>query len=140
MHDNQRQSDLVDTVSNLLIIIVIVSAVVVFFCFREAHASGPRTITFNQNGDCPLITGWELTYQPVAGAGAQPGANTTGFSFTNTAPLVCGPGATTVVPTVGAGPYRFWLRAVTATGATSAYSNFIDANIPFAAPVLNSVN
>jgi hypothetical protein len=103
------------------------------------RASGPRTVTFDQVSDCTFITGWELAYEPMATAGALPSATALGFSATNISPLVCGIGAKFAYSAIGVGQYRFWLRAVASDGTKSAYSNTVDAPLPFAAPHLVSV-
>jgi hypothetical protein len=103
-----------------------------------ARAGGPVTVTFDQLADCAVVGGWELAYERAATAGATPGTAALGASIPKGA--TCGANTSGVVNSTGVGNMRFWLRAVDTTGAIkSAYSNFVEAALPFASPVLKSV-
>jgi hypothetical protein len=75
----------------------------------------------------------------VAGARRRSSAGATGVSIPKGS-LTCGANVSAIVATTGVGTMRFWLRAVDTTGTVkSAYSNTVDAPLPFASPVLKSV-
>lgn len=105
-------------------------------------ASGDMTVIFDQPADCESIAGWELSWEPTASASDKPGASAFGASIPNdNSKFTCGLGAETVLNIVGIGSNRFWIRAVGNQAATfSEYSNFLDSNVPFAPPVLRSVD
>lgn len=104
------------------------------------QATGPRLVTFDQPADCEFVAGWELAYEPVSRGTTEPSPLASGFTVASgPAPLACGPGASFVFTAAGVGDHRFWIRAVSTDGTRSPYSNFLDAPVPFAAPVLRSV-
>ena len=105
-----------------------------------ALASGPQVIRARQDADCGVIASYELAWQDVVGAGAEPGTGAAFLSFSPPTPFVCPADVVTTQPITGIGPRRFWMRAIMADGTTrSTWSNAVEASVPFSRPVLVSV-
>lgn len=90
-----------------------------------ARASGDAEISWRQDQDCDLVHHWELWVD------GQQLSDLTG---------TCGGVMAAVVTVPGVGPRAFKIRALTATGIASAFSNEVVATIPFAAPALVGVS
>lgn len=114
-------------------------SLLLLFTPDRAWGSGPRRLVFNQPADCTFVARWETAYEPTGTAGTLPSSAAAKVLVENAAPVVCGPGITAVSGFLGVGPTRFWLRAIATDGSTSAWSNSVDAPLPFAAPALVSV-
>lgn len=104
---------------------------VFFFAVRLANAGGPAVVTWNQPTDCPSITGWELAAAAITTAKPNPtfADATVQVSIANTAPLVCGLGASKTVNLNGVGSARYWLTSVAGT-IKAGPSNSVDASLP----------
>ena len=104
-------------------------AIVAFWCvvlcdLTLAHASGNVAVSWRQDADCEFVHHWELQ------VGGVPTADLTG---------TCGGVMMSTLLVTGVGPKAFRMRAVTAEGWTSGWSNEVTATLPFAAPGLVEV-
>jgi hypothetical protein len=111
-------------------------AVTVVFAAGVAHAGGDARVTWDQATDCTSVTGWELLGAPITLAVPNPAPATASIqmSIANTAPVVCGFGATRTAAVSGVGPTRFWLRAVFGASLKSGESNSVDVSLPLGKP------
>jgi hypothetical protein len=125
----------------LLTIGIIVVSLVIFFAIRVSHAGGPHVVTFQQNEDCEAVYGWRL-YTNACTPPECPGLPVGGsqFDVPRDEGFVCGqPYSPTVTLGGISGDTRFWLVAVDAQGFTSSFSNWADAVVALAAPVIISI-
>ena len=90
----------------------------------SAWASGNVRVSWRQDKDCQYVHHWELQ------VGGVPTADLTG---------TCGGVMTSALTVEGVGPKVFRLRALTAEGWMSGWSNEVTATLPFAAPSLTEV-
>lgn len=119
---------------------ILLTGCIVIGTAEVCTATGSMEVVFDQPGDCAFTTGWELAWEPTAGAAEdKPSPTAFGVSIPNDGTeFECGIARRFFREATGVGQNRFWMRANSAAGF-SAYSNFVDANIPFAHPVLRSV-
>ena len=105
-----------------------------------AHAGGPTVVSWDQASDCASVQGWELLQAPITAANPnpQPTAAVVGVTIQNSGTPPCGLAMTRTVTLNGAGPTRFWLRAV-AGAQRSVESNAVGAVLPLAPPTSLSV-
>jgi hypothetical protein len=106
------------------------------FACGVAYAGGNAVVTWDQAADCTSVTGWELLGAPITLAVPNPAPATASIqmSIANTAPVVCGFGATRTAAVSGVGPTRFWLRAVFGASLKSGESNSVDVSLPLGKP------
>lgn len=112
-------------------------AAVLFYGQGVAFAGGPVTLKWDQAGDCPTITSFDVLTAPITTAQPNPpfSAAIVAATFPNggSGAPPCGLAMQRTVSLSGVGTTRVWLRAV--AGATkSAESNGVDSSFPLAAP------